>query len=144
MVLEAAKAVIVILQTRQRIETDARFPTHLSKVLWLKVHFFFYIWGWISLTFLTDIQKFGPIKGRNRREQTWNFTGICGSYIESSVALKWCNYFPKLCKWEISFSHQNSTHYISYFSWNYYISKLIQMVCYFDCNWEWRKKKDPR
>lgn len=64
-----------------------------------------------------------------------------GSNIKSSVALKWCNYFPKLCKWEISFSHQISMHYISYYSWNYYISKLLQMVCYLDFNWERRKKE---
>lgn len=33
MVVEAAKAITVILQTRQHIETDARFPIFLLEVL---------------------------------------------------------------------------------------------------------------
>lgn len=135
MVVEAAKAITVILQTRQHRETDGIFPIFLLEFLWLKTHFFFYVWRftlWISLDISPDIHKFGPMKGQNWGKSTQTFTDQSyGSNIKS-VALKWCNYFPRLCKWDISFSRKNSTQYISYYSWNYYISRLFQIVCYLD------------
>lgn len=95
-----------------------------------------------SCNSFTRYSKIWTHKRKKWGESTQNFTDRSyGNNIKSSVASKRCNYFPKLHKWEIYFSHQNSTNYIFYYFWNYYISKLFQRVCYLDSNGVRMKKR---